>query len=708
MKTMKTGTRAVLENIDEVDFVKKSMELYNLNVNADEHNITAAREDMKFVIGDQWDQTVKLRRERLNKPALTINRLPAFIAQYIGSWMQTETEIRLAATSDAHKNVADIRQGLIRSIMRTRAAKNALNQANQTNYICGVGNYEICLKEAENDVFARDITFNALEDPFQVIWDRSATEPTGADAQHCHVFDNMTKADFEEAYPDALSNGGWPMDDLAASIMIGHGWEVDEMVRICRFWQMKKKPVTLMLEADSHDVVDVTDWDPTEIALKAMPDQNGDPIVRETMKPYAQCYVMTGSEVLEGPFDYPISRLPVFRVEGWKLMEATVQYRWGFVRNAKDPQRLHNYWRSILAEELQKSPASKWMLDSAAMRNGIADKFRNAHLSGDPVLEWDSEAGGAKPEFIPPPQINAAVLTEAQNSVADIRDVTNRHEASMGQVSNEVSGRAITARQRVSELGDVVYVENMNAAMAEAGRVINELIPIVYDTHRMIKVTGEDNIEEIVEINGDETPDITLGKYDLTYTTGPSYATKRQEAVDTIMTMMNTMPQVGNIVADILVRNMDIPGAKEIEERLALMLPPGMIDVERLSPRFQERYAQQQESQQQQQQQEQQLQLQQLQLSFGKMQAEIEEISARAYKSTAAGDRDAAAVGVEAQEVVIKDEANDIKRAQVASSIDQRSEEIVRAGLEAARDDTREEREAARQAAQTPNPSTDG
>ena len=99
--------------------------------------------------------------------------------------------------------------------------------------------------------------------------------------------------------------------------------------------------------------------------------------------------------------------------------------------------------------------------------------------------------------------------------------------------------------------------------------VINELIPVVYDTNRTVKITGDDDVELLQEINGqmaDATPDVTLGKYDMSHSTGPSYATKRQEAVDVTMTLMNTMPQVGNVVADILVRNMDIP-AKEIEER---------------------------------------------------------------------------------------------------------------------------------------------
>ena len=672
---------------DEATFVSKVRDMYHKDVQADYHNIEPARQDIQFVIGDQWDPNARERRERLGKPVLTVNRLPAFVAQFIGSWLQSDTTMKLIPARGGSKKVAEVRQGIIRTTVKSQESRRALHKAMENAYICGIGNFEVDLRDAKNDVFLRDIVVQPVDDPFAVVWDRASYEPTGSDAQHCFVTKYMTKEDFERAYPDASSDSGWYSDELDNTVMVGHGWYVDEMVRVAKFWQMREEPVKLGLEAESGDVIDLKGMTADEIALRVALDEHGDPITRETVRPYAECYVLSSTEILEGPFRLDIPRLPVFRVEGWSLQEASVRYRWGFVRNAKDPQRLHNYWRSVLAEELSQSVSSKWLLDTAGAKTGLADQFRNAHLSGDRVLFWDSQAGGAQPQLLPPPPLNQAVLTEAGMTVQDIKDVTNKSEASLGQKSNEVSGKAITARQRISELGDVIYVENMNAALAEAGRVINELIPVVYDTNRTVKLTGDDDTESLQEINGrfgDQTPDVTLGKYDITYTTGPSYATKRQEGVDIMLTLMNTMPQVGNVIADIIVRNMDIPGAEEIEERLASLLPAGTVDIERLPPRRREAAQQKAQQAAQAAQQAQQVQLAMVKLQMAKLNAEAGEITARANRQIAQARVAASEIGMTAASVDVDELKAAIDAMKLGLSIDQTNIDLFQRGLAAA------------------------
>lgn len=677
--------------IDKLAFYRKAREMYQKDVDADRHNIEPAREDMQFVIGDQWDVHTRTRRQRLKKPTLTVNRLPAFIAQYLGSWQQTDQTMKLLPVKGGSKAVAEIRQGLMRTVVRTPIAKHAQYTAMESAYICGVGNFGLELIDAKYDFFAKDFQLVPHDDPFSVVWDRSSREPTGSDAGHCYVMEYLTKDDFKLRYPDATDEGGWSGDELDYTTMTAHGWEVDEMIRICYFWQMKEEPCTLAVEMMTGDIIDVTDESEQFIKENVEMDNEGEHMIRETTRPYAECYVLGGKEVLEGPFRLNISRLPVFRVEGWALQEASVRFRWGFVRNAKDPQRLHNYWRSILAEELMKSPASKWLLDQAAMKSGLADAFRNAHLSGDNVLFWDSQSDGAKPEFIPAPMMNQAVLTEAQMSVQDIKDVTNKHEASLGVTSNEVSGKAINARQRVSELGDRIYLENMNMALAECARVMNELIPEVYDTRRTIMITGETDQVLLQEINGDmgdSTPDITKGKYELTYTTGPSYATKREEATETLLTLMNHMPQTGNLIADIIARNMDIPGSEEIATRLMMMLPPGVADMDHLPERQKLKLQAMMERQEQAAAENAQKEQAVFMAGMKKQAAEIEELLARARKQVAGAAKDESEVGVQRDKVEydyeLGDELNVIKAMEAGIKLDKNQTDAASKGMEAA------------------------
>lgn len=653
----------VIDETDRLDLLRKAKELYSEDVAADEHNIIPAREDMLMVAGDQWDPRDRALREKNRKPTLTVNRFPAFIGQYLGSWLQSDLTIKLSPTRGGTKAIADIRQGLIRATMRNTTAKRALYRAAETAYICGIGNFGVELVDAEDDVFARDIALRRYDDPFQVIWDRASTETTGKDAQHVFCFEFVTREEFKKRWPKASSAAGWFDDTWTVYATENSIIGANPMVRVCYFWQMVRVPVLLALERDTGDVIDITDVPKEEWILNVALDDQGVPITRETEKPFAECWVMSAAEVLEGPYRLPIDRVPVFRMEGWKLYENSTSHRWGFVRAAKDSQKIHNYWRSVMVEELRKSVSSKWLLDKATMQSGLADQFRTAHLSGDTVLFWDSQVDGAPPQQLPPMPLNEAVLTQANMTVQDMMDITNKHQAALGQTSNEVSARAINARQQVASLGDTIYMDNANAAMAEAGRVMNQLIPLCYDTNRVVKTLGEDDEITLQEINGefgDKTPDITLGKYDVTYSTGPSYATKRQEAVDVLMTLMNTMPQVGNVTADIIVRNMDIPGADEIAARLAALMPPGIVDPDSLPEKARKSVMARMQQQAQAQAQQQQLGVMQLQAQMQKMAAEIAELSSRAAKQNAQAQVAQAAVGVEALNAMNKADANEV------------------------------------------------
>jgi hypothetical protein len=58
-------------------------------------------------------------------------------------------------------------------------------------------------------------------------------------------------------------------------------------------------------------------------------------------------------------------------------------------------------------------------------------------------------------------------------------------------------------------------------------------------------------------------------------TIGPSFASKRLEAADAIVELMKALPpELAPLLADIAVRNMDIPDAQEAAKRLKAMLPP--------------------------------------------------------------------------------------------------------------------------------------
>jgi hypothetical protein len=182
------------------------------------------------------------------------------------------------------------------------------------------------------------------------------------------------------------------------------------------------------------------------------------------------------------------------------------------------------------------------------------------------------------------------------------------YDASLGAQSNETSGVAINARDRQGDTSTFHFIDNLTRAIRHTGVVLIDLIPKVYSTPRIIRIIGEDGTETPQQINqeyeaGQEpvmgpdgqplmqpdgvTPmmrkimairDLRAGKYDLTVAAGPSFTTRRQESVAAMTELMRSYPPSAPIVAPILAKNSDWPGADEIEEGFKKMeagqLPP--------------------------------------------------------------------------------------------------------------------------------------
>jgi hypothetical protein len=102
-----------------------------------------------------------------------------------------------------------------------------------------------------------------------------------------------------------------------------------------------------------------------------------------------------------------------------------------------------------------------------------------------------------------------------------------------------------------------------------------------------MRIIGDDGQPDLVTLNQrsqDEQGvakvlnDVTVGEYDVVMDTGPGYNSKRQEAVDAMMTLLTADPALMTQAGDLIFRNMDFPGADVIADRLAASNPMAQID----------------------------------------------------------------------------------------------------------------------------------
>lgn len=557
------------------DYLQDMRETYALDIEADNDNREAAMEDKRFVAGDQWDPEVLRQREGL--PCLTIDTLSQFTAQVVGDWRLNKVGIKVLPGEDGDKNIADIRSGLIRNIETQSRATRVYDSAFESMVQCGDGAFRVGVQYAGGDVFDQEVVLQPIDDALSVVWDRLSVDPTGRDANHCFVDDLLPEKEFKARWPEEDPS---LLNDQEKKLFSASGWCDNKVVRVTEHWRMIERKKLLILFEDGT-IYAMEDEDPAPEAVMQFVQLHGKPI-KTRMAPclYAQMHLVTGWKILSGPYEWKLNRLPIIRMTGRVVTVGDRRVRHGLIRKMKDPIRARNFHRSIAMEQLGYAPKAKWIATESAVE-GREDLFRKAHLSRDPLLIVNDDAViGQDIQRIEPPSIEAALLTEADRNAQDLKDVSGIHDASLGIKSNETSGKAIQARQHEGDVANVTYYDNGNAAVLEAGDVVNQYISQIYDSTRIIRVIGEDESEKLVKINDPHdpaSPNLAMGKYDVAITTGASFTTKRAEQAEAMMNAIQVYPELMSIAGDLIVKAQDWPGADDLAERLLKTVPPQLL-----------------------------------------------------------------------------------------------------------------------------------
>jgi hypothetical protein len=259
---------------------------------------------------------------------------------------------------------------------------------------------------------------------------------------------------------------------------------------------------------------------------------------------------------------------------------------WGVVRFAKDAQRGYNASRTAAIETVALAPQAKfWATPEQA--KGHTTKWGEAHHEALPFMLYnaDPKAPGP-PARMPAADVPAALVQEMMVSSEDIKAITGIFDPSLGNRSNETTGVAIRQRQAQGEIVTFNYQDNLAKGIRRTWEILVDLLPRVYDRPRMVRILGVDGVEKFEQINGvdpvtnEVVNDITRGKFDVTVTTGPSFATQRQEAAETYLGLAQAVPGVFDVAGDLLFRAMDLPYSDQIAERIKTMLPPQIQALE--------------------------------------------------------------------------------------------------------------------------------
>ena len=560
---------------------KQALQRYQRGIERERDNIDEAYEDLKFSVGNQWSDADK--QLRVGRPILTVNRLPQFIRQVTGDMRQMKPGIKVVPVdARGDKDTAETIAGMIRYIENRSDAGAAYIAAADSQVRCGVGAIQVTKEYAVETTFNQEIRILGVDDAVSIVWDPDAVLPCREDAKWCIVPTDISRESFKENYPDVN------IEDFDSSTTTeAVGWFDNDMVRIAQYWVKvpMKRMLALLPDGGIADLTDKDEDERLEIGktAKKVEERDGYKLVR---------YLITSQHVLEKT-DWPGMHIPIVPVIGEEIRIGRELFRHGLIRFARDAQRMYNYYSSMDAEVVALQPKSPFIGTEKNVEK-YQEQWATANNEAHPVLIYtpDSANGGIAPQRAQPPVSSQGIQNGLLRAVDDMKAVIGIYDASLGQRSNETSGKAIMARQREGDTGSYVYVDNWIRAIKRVGVICADLIPHVYDTERQIRIMGEDGKVDMKWINrsvglnvmnpesGEPEEqqqienDVTVGAYDIVMDTGPSFTTKRQEARESMTEFVRSAPQTAPAIMDLVAKAQDWPLADEVGKRLEAIAPP--------------------------------------------------------------------------------------------------------------------------------------
>lgn len=559
-------------------------------------NRQAALIDLEFEDGQQWPTDIYNQRKVTKRPTLTINHTRAMVKRVVNNMRMQRPRIKVHPVSDgADVDLANKIGGLIRHIEQRSEGATAYDIGGESAVKMGWGYWRILSEYVAEDSFEQELKISPIRNPFTVYMDPAAILPAGEDCEWCIITEKMKRSEFERKYPDENETewreGG--AGDVA-------NWEWKEEIRLAEYFRIVKKKDVLVKLTTGESVYQSDLQEGQQIARNL----RGDEIRRPAYKKQIEWHRLNGSKVVES-VKLPGKWIPVVRCEG-NVMDLNGEIRRkGMARDLIDVQRMFNYWRTCETEIIALAPRAPWIgttnqFDGHPEWND-ANQVPYSKLTYTP--DFIEQPDGSKtplppPMRIEPVQVPAGFVQASESAMKDLMILAGMpHEPGQDAPGQVVSGKALRARQALSDIGHFQYYDNQTKSICHTGRILLDLIPYYYSEARMQRIIGEDGVPEVVGINqpnpdGQDQPpgqpvdpalakiknDLTVGRYDVVMDTGPGFETKRLEAVDSMLDLMRTPlgEPIVKVGADVMVRQMDFPGASDLADRLAPMTPQGL------------------------------------------------------------------------------------------------------------------------------------
>ena len=581
-----------------------------------------AKTDMRYVSGDPWDPKEKKARKDAMRPALVLDELNQYINQVVNDLRSKKTGIKVVPTASSIpgenpelsgvEELAEFRGDLIRQIEYKSSAQQAYITSFENAVQRSYGWHRVNKRYVTEKSFEQELEIRRIPNPDTILPDPAFKEADASDMKWCFAMDYVSKKEFKQRWPNAKIQD---FSDQHAEM--APEWIRETDIRIAEYWRVetKKKRLLLIQPEDS------------EIPKSIFEDELPRGVKKEDLdvlkERQAECfsvvqYLTNGVEILsETPWEGKwIPLIPVFGKELYvDSGEGSKRMLMSLTRLARDPYMLYCYYRSTEAEVVSLTPKTP-TIGYEGQFEGHEGEWETAHTVPRAYLQAKATTEATGSQILPLPQRQIydppimALEAGAEGAKRSIQNAMSMYNSSVGRPDTKAgSGVAIERLQKQSYIGSYHLMDNFNRALEHTGRIINDLIPKVYDTVREVALRNASGESSIVKINQryrnpktekDCLYDTTIGEYDVTISTGPSFASQRQEASAFADTLISMNPELFGRIGDLIIKLKELgPIGDEMATRMAPPEFAAQEGKEKLPPQALQAIAQAQEQIQQ-------------------------------------------------------------------------------------------------------------
>lgn len=583
---------STVETTESNDIVQLAKDCLEHSQDREADNITRAKDAIRFRAGEQWPQQIRRDREDSNqeggaRPCPVLDKTDQYVRQIVNEERLNRAAIKIRPVDDgADPKTAEILTGIIRHIEDASEALVAYTTAGEHAIDGGFGYFRLLSEYADDMAFDQEIRIKRIHNRFSVALGMHS-ESDASDMKEAIIWEDMTVEAFKAAYPKA-KEVNFEAD--------GDDWNTKDTVRVAEYFCIKPEPIMIHQMEGGEVLTDEEIKELTEQGIDVPPPVKS----RESQVNKVKWYKVNGEEVLEQE-DLPGKYIPIIKVTGNEITLPDGKIRLsGAIEASMDAQRLHNYAHAGFIEHVALAPRAPWVAEEGQIE-GYESSYSEANRRPIAVLPYKAKSEDGHllpaPQRTPPPGMSTGWQQIMQNTEHGVEAAFGMYGPSVGAQSQEKSGIALQEQKAQGAVGQFHFPDNLARSIQHCGRILIDWIPVYYDAATVARILGEDGEQELVNLDPNQQQavmpqmnemnqeigqiyNLSIGRYDVTVSTGPSYSAKRQEAVDTQTQIIQAAPELMQVMGDILFGNMDAPGSDKIADRLKALLPPEIQQLE--------------------------------------------------------------------------------------------------------------------------------